>query len=747
MIQRNPGARPETSRSAASTTATDAATDAATDGSRVPASAGTPHPATGGAGDGVSEPAPQTPPAVSTEQQAPRPGRPGALAGGIGRIPVLAVSPVVDGGRFPAKAVVGEQVPIGATVFREGHDAVAATAVLTAPDGTERTLRMVPLAPGTDRWGTVAVPDQEGAWRLRVEGWSDPYGTWEHDATIKIAADVDTHVMLEEGARLLERALATGRYEGQDADLLAEAVSALRDGGRPPQARLAAGTDPAVHDLLTQRPLRELVTSSADYPLTVQRERALFSAWYELFPRSEGAHVDPDTGRWVSGTFAQAAQRLPAVAAMGFDIVYLPPIHPIGRVNRKGPNNTLAPGPDDPGSPWAIGSDEGGHDAVHPDLGTIEDFDDFVAQARANGLEVALDFALQCAPDHPWAREHPEWFTTRADGSIAYAENPPKKYQDIYPINFDNDPEGLSLEVLRVIRHWVAHGVTVFRVDNPHTKPVEFWQWLIAEVNATNPEVLFLAEAFTRPAMMHTLAKAGFHQSYTYFTWRTAKAEIEEYLTELRGAPAAYMRPNFWPNTPDILHEFLQYGGPGAFKLRAVLAATMSPCWGMYSGFELCEHVAVRHGSEEYLDSEKYQYRPRPWAEYEPGAPQADRSIAGYITRLNQARKAHPALQRLRDITFHATDSDQVIAYSRRLPAELGPDGVEDCVLVVVNLDPHGTRETMVHLNMPELGLDWHDTVTVHDLLSGDTYRWGEHAFVRLDPFTQPAHVLHLRRV
>jgi len=479
----------------------------------------------------------------------------------------------------------------------------------------------------------------------------------------------------------------------------------------------------------------------------VQRELALFSAWYELFPRSEGAHVDPETGRWVSGTFAQAAQRLPAVAGMGFDIVYLPPIHPVGKVNRKGPNNTLTPGPSDPGSPWAIGSDEGGHDAIHPDLGTFEDFDAFVAAARENGLEVALDFALQCAPDHPWAREHPEWFTTRADGTIAYAENPPKKYQDIYPVNFDNDPEGLYAEVLRVIKLWISHGVTIFRVDNPHTKPVRFWEWLINTVNAEFPEIIFLAEAFTRPPMMHTLGKIGFHQSYTYFTWRTGKGEIAEYLTELSGEAANYMRPNFWPNTPDILHEFLQYGGPAAFKLRAVLAATLSPSWGMYSGYELCEHVAVRQGSEEYLDSEKYQYRPRNWPAYAPGGAEEWRSIAGYVTRLNAARRGHPALQRLRNVTFHGVDDDQLIAYSRRLPADQTPDGHEDTIIAVVNLDPHGTRASTVHLNMPTLGLDWHDTFTVHDLLSGATFRWGEQNYVRLDPHDQPAHLLHVRRM
>lgn len=431
---------------------------------------------------------------------------------------------------------------------------------------------------------------------------------------------------------------------------------------------------------------------------------------------------------------------------MGFDIVYLPPIHPIGRVNRKGPNNTLTPGETDPGSTWAIGSDEGGHDAIHPDLGTIEDFDHFVARAHELGLEIALDLALQCAPDHPWAKSNPEWFTTRADGTIAYAENPPKKYQDIYPLNFDNDPAGLANEILRVVNHWIDHGIKVFRVDNPHTKPVSFWEWLIRTVNETHPEVIFLAEAFTRPAMMHTLGKVGFHQSYTYFTWRNTKQEITEYVTELSGSSADYMRPNFWPNTPDILHDFLQNAGPSAFKLRAVLAATLTPSWGMYSGYELCEGAPLP-GREEYLDSEKFQYRPRDWSSYEPGGSNHGRSIAPYITRLNDIRRNHKALQRLRNTVFHAVDDEQVICYSRRLESSETGGGPEDVLIVVVNLDPHTTRETTVHLDMPALGLDWFDGFVVEDLITGTTYPWQEHNFVRLDPYFQPAHVLHVRRV
>jgi starch synthase (maltosyl-transferring) len=432
-----------------------------------------------------------------------------------------------------------------------------------------------------------------------------------------------------------------------------------------------------------------------------------------------------------------AAERLPAVAEMGFDVVYLPPIHPIGRVNRKGPNTPEFPGgnpgeigPHDPGSPWAIGSEEGGHDAVHPDLGTIEDFDAFVTRTVELGMEVALDLALQAAPDHPWARDHREWFTTRADGSIAYAENPPKKYQDIYPVNFDNDPEGIYAEVLRVVRHWTSHGVRIFRVDNPHTKPLSFWERLIAEVKSTEPDVLFLAEAFTRPAMMHELARIGFTQSYTYFTWRTGKDELAAYTRELIDA-ADYMRPNFFVNTPDILHASLQYGGPPVFKIRAVLAALLSPTYGVYAGYELYEHVAVKPGSEEYQNSEKYSYRPRDWSHPE-------RTLAPYLTTLNRFRREHPATQWMRNTVFHDVDSPDVLCWSKRHG--------DDVVLVVVNLDPHGTREATVHLDMPALGLDWDGRLTVTDAFTGATYDWGQHAYVRLDPFDEPAHLFTVGR-
>jgi starch synthase (maltosyl-transferring) len=661
----------------------------------------------------------------------------------IGRIPVLDVSPDVDCGRWPARAVVGEAVPVRATVFREGHDAVAATVVVTDPSGAERSrTRMTLLEPGLDRWGADVVVDREGCWTFRVEGWSDPYGTWEHDAVLKVAADVDTELMLTEGALLLERAAAMPGRGTAEAAVLRDAVTGLRDASRPPQARLAAGTSAAVHAALASDPVRELVTASREHAILVQRERALYGSWYEFFPRSEGARYDAATDTWTSGTLRTAAERLDAIAAMGFDVAYLTPVHPIGSTNRKGRNNTLDPRPGDPGSPYAIGSEDGGHDAIEPSLGTFEDFDAFVARARELGLEVALDLALQCSPDHPWVKTHPEWFTTRADGTIAYAENPPKKYQDIYPVNFDNDPEGIYAEVLRVVLLWVEHGVTLFRVDNPHTKPVEFWEWLIAEVNRDHPEVLFLAEAFTRPAMMHTLAKVGFHQSYTYYAWRNTKADITEYLTELSGDAADYMRPSFWPTTHDILTPYMQYGGRPAFRLRAVLAATLVPTYGIYTGYELVENVA-RPGVEEQIDNEKYEFKPRDWA----AAEASGTSLAPLLSRLNHIRRQHPSLQRLRNITFHPTDDDSVLCFSKRLTAAQSPTGREDTIIVVANLDPHGTRETTVHLDMPALGMDWHDGFVAHDLLTGQTWHWGEHVYVRLDPHADPAHIIHVRGV
>ena len=646
----------------------------------------------------------------------------------------------MDCGRRPAKAVPGETFEVSATIFREGHGLISAGVVLRDPLRKASPMtRMRMLAPGTDRWGAEVAATREGLWRYHVEAWADPIATWHHDAAIKIPAGQDVELMLTEGALAFER-LARRIPQPPGARLAAARtalralVATLRDRGLTPWDRLAATEDPAIAAILDVWPLRELVTRSRPLNLQVDRERALFGSWYEFFPRSEGVQIDPMGRRPpTSGTLRSAAKRLEPIAAMGFDVVYLPPVHPIGTTFRKGRNNTLTPHEGDPGSPWAIGSPDGGHDAIHPDLGTFEDFDAFVGRAREVGLEIALDLALQASPDHPWVKEHPEWFTTRADGSIAYAENPPKKYQDIYPLNFDNDPAGSYAEMLRIVRLWMSHGVRIFRVDNPHTKPLRFWEWLLKQVHDTDPDVLFLAEAFTRPAMMHTLAKIGFDQSYTYFTWRNTVWELTEYMRELSGDAAAYMRPNFFTNTQDILNEYLQHGGMPAFKIRAVLAAMLSPTWGIYSGYELCENVPLRPGSEEYMDSEKYQYRPRDWE----AAARDGVGIADYITELNRIRRVHPALHQLRNLRFHHVDQPELMCFSKRVTTGGRPG--TDTVLVVVNLDPHQTREATVWLDLPALGVDREFTVT--DELTGESFWWGNANYVRLDPAARPAHI------
>jgi starch synthase (maltosyl-transferring) len=475
---------------------------------------------------------------------------------------------------------------------------------------------------------------------------------------------------------------------------------------------------------------RTVTGESEKYPVRADRDRALVGSWYEFFPRSEGAVRNPD-GSVVSGTFATATKRLPGVADMGFDVLYLPPVHPIGVAHRKGKNNTLDAKADDCGVPWAIGNSDGGHDAINPALGTMKDFEDFVKAAGKQGLEIAMDLALQTSPDHPWVKSNPEWFNKRADGSIAYAENPPKKYQDIYPINFDDDYKGIRDEVLRVIRLWVSKGVKIFRVDNPHTKPVHFWQDLLAIVHKESPEVVFLAEAFTRPAMMHALGKAGFHQSYTYFTWRTSKWELTDYGREVAQGTSAFFRPNFWVNTPDINPFHLQSGNPAMFALRAVLASTLTPSWGMYAGYELYEHRAFKEGGEEYMDSEKYEIKVRDW----DGAAKKGLTLAPFIAQLNAIRKAHPALQRLRNLTFHDTDSDAIIAYSKR-------EG-NDLILVVVNLDPSFAQGTTVHWNMDALGFNANE-FEVKDLLDGTSLTWNPHTFVSLNPTRPVGKVAHI---
>jgi len=683
----------------------------------------------------------------------------------VGRIEIDDVAPVVSGGRFPAKAVVGEVVPVRATVWREGHDAVAATLVVrchgsdypqlvNGPAGASPVAaeavpietvvnprarikrHHLPMALGTepDVFHGQFAPDSVGLWTYRVDAWSDPIATWRKAVIAKLDAGQGEEELSNDlliGARLLERA-STG-VPRKLRDPIIEASEALRKPGDP-FARAGAALSEDVTLLLAEFPLRELVTRGESFGVWVDRPLARFSSWYEFFPRSTGGW--DKKGKPVHGTFATATKALPRVAAMGFDVVYLPPIHPIGKVHRKGRNNSVTAAPGDVGSPWAIGSDKGGHDAVHPKLGTIEDFDEFVSATRDHGMEVALDLALQCAPDHPWAKEHPEWFTVLPDGTIAYAENPPKKYQDIYPINFDNDPAGIYGEVLRVVRFWVSHGVKVFRVDNPHTKPPDFWAWLIGKVKSEDPDVLFLAEAFTRPARLYGLAKLGYTQSYTYFTWRTAKWELTEFGQQI-AEHADYARPNLFVNTPDILHESLQHGGPGMFAIRAVLAATMSSTWGVYSGYELYEHRPVREGSEEYLNSEKYELRPR---DFEAALADGE-SLEPFITRLNEIRRVHPALHQLRTIKFHHVDNDALLAYSKFDPV------TGDQVLVVVTLNPFGPEEATLWLDMGALGMEPYDRFWVRDEITGNEFQWGQANYVRLDPANAVAHVLNMPQV
>ena len=668
-----------------------------------------------------------------------------------GRIPVTGITPALPDGRLRPKAYVGEVVPFRATVFREGHDQVGAMLVLTSPSGEQRRERMSPLAPGTDRWESSVRLDEQGVWHWHVTGFDDEIATWRHDAALKVDAGVDVELMFEIGARLLDRAIAEKHRPAGVRKRLTRVAAGLRgELASTGSASEAAHTrraliDDAVFAEFDVRPLARLTTDSPEHEILVERARAGVGSWYEFFPRSEGARKLKD-GTWKSGTFRSAAKRLDGVAAMGFDVAYLPPIHPIGATNRKGPNNTLDPGPGDPGSPWAIGGPladgtAGGHDAIHPDLGTLADFRAFVRRAQALGIEVALDLALQASPDHPWVTAHPEWFTQLPDGTIRFAENPPKKYQDIYPVNFDDDPEGIFDEVLRIVRHWMKQGVKIFRVDNPHTKPLQFWERLIAAVNADDPDVVFLAEAFTRPAMMQALAMVGFQQSYSYFTWRNTKGELEEFLTQVSQETADFMRPNLFVNTPDILTEYLQFGGPAAFAVRATIAATAAPLWGVYSGFELFESVA-RPGAEEAIDNEKYEYKPRDFA----GAEREGRSLALYLGILNGIRTAHPALGQLRNIRFHASEDDAVLVYSKHLDGRFTGTGVDDTIIVVANVDPHSVRETTVHLDLAALGLTPGIRFEVDDLVTGDRWTWSDSNYVRLDAFTRPAHILHVVR-
>ena len=657
----------------------------------------------------------------------------------IGRIPITSLKPEVDGGLYPAKAYLGEVITFGATVFREGHDAVGAELILTSPKGKSKTQTLTESFGGSDFFEAQVQIDEVGMWSFQVQSFADDFRTWHHNAMVKIAIDQDTELMILEGLKLFSAACKEKNRSKQSIEMLKKLIVMFEDPASSAKEKLAATEKPDVMQTFASEPLRSLETLSPIRHVLAERKLAGHGSWYEFFPRSEGAVKNPD-GSYTSGNFQTAAKRLPAVADMGFDILYLPPIHPIGKAFRKGPNNSLTAGQNDPGSPWAIGSESGGHDSIHPDLGDEKDFATFVTTANKLGIEIALDFALQASPDHPWVKSNPEWFTTRADGTIAYAENPPKKYQDIYPINFDNDPDGIYKESLRILHKWIGLGVKIFRVDNPHTKPLNFWQWLIAEVNTKHPEVVFLAEAFTRPAIMHALAKIGFQQSYTYFTWRNTKAELESYLTELAYQTDSFFRPNLWLSTPDILTPYLQYGGPAAHRIRAAIAATAAPSWGVYSGYELYESVA-RPGVDEHINSEKYEFKPRDF----DGAVKSGKSLAPYLKKLNQIRASQPALGQLRNIAIHYSDDSEILVFSKHLDARFA-GGEANTIIVVANLDPHSARETNIHLELWKLGLDEQSTFLVRDLITGVEFNWGKSNFVRLDSFSEPVHILEVIR-
>jgi starch synthase (maltosyl-transferring) len=635
----------------------------------------------------------------------------------LGRITIDAVRPATPSGEFPAKAVVDERVAVSADIFRDGHDVLGAR-VRWRRVGKAKW-RSAPLHPVVnDRWEGELCATEVGRHEMVIEAWRDRFATWRHDIEIKAANGDDVEIDLEEGARILED--LAGRLGARSARRVHQAVAALRRTSCTLQVRLNAGLDDRVAALVADTPDADVTT--VVLPLWVDRPLAGYGAWYELFPRSEGGLVG-------------AAKRLPAIADMGFDIVYLPPVHPIGVTERKGPDNTLGAGPDDPGSPWAIGAAEGGHTAVAPELGTLDDVHHFVAEARAVGLEVALDYALQCSPDHPWVAEHPEWFHRRPDGSIRFAENPPKKYQDIYPINFwperDADRAALWKACRDVLRFWIDQGVRIFRVDNPHTKPMAFWAWVIERIHRRDPDVIFLSEAFTRPKVMARLAEVGFTQSYTYFTWRNEAWELREYVEELAHGPTAdYMRPNFWTNTPDILSGPLRHGPPAAFLMRFVLAATLVPSYGVYSGYELFENEPASDANEEYQHSEKYELRERDWDRPD--------SMAPYIAHVNGIRRRHPAFRWLRNVRFHGSSNDRFLVWTR------GHVDDGDLVLMVVNLDPHEPRETVLDLDLGAVGLPWHGPLPVTDELTGDGYVWeGNRPYVRLDPTVgQVAHIL-----
>jgi starch synthase (maltosyl-transferring) len=643
------------------------------------------------------------------------------------RVIIEGVTPQVDCGRFPAKRTVGDQLRVEADIFTDGHDAIAASLLAHREGSDEWTeIPMKPLV--NDRWEASFRVGELGRYGYKVQGWVDHFETWRRDLLKRIKAESDAAVDYLIGAELVEQ--AAERAVGGDAVWLSERASVLRSGREPNELRIHA-TDPMLHELALRYPDKRFATeSSPELTIVVDPARARFSSWYEFFPRSTAEQAG------VHGTFADCERRLPYVTEMGFNVVYMPPIHPIGRSFRKGPNNNPKSKPGDFGSPWAIGAAEGGHKEILSDLGTVEDFKRFVAKAEALGLSVALDIAFQAAPDHPYVKKHENWFKKRPDGTIQYAENPPKKYEDIYPFDFESDDwEEMWEELKSVFVYWIGMGVTIFRVDNPHTKAFPFWEWVITEIKRDHPEVLFLAEAFTRPKIMYRLAKLGFSQSYTYFPWRNGKHELTAYLTELAQTPVReFFRPNQWPNTPDILTEFLQMGGRPAFVIRLLLAATLGANYGIYGpAFELQENKPVRHGSEEYLNSEKYEIRT--WDLSRPD------SLRDLIARVNAIRNENPALQNDWTLKFHSADNDQLICYSKE------SDDRSNLLVTVVNLDPHHTRTGFVTLPLDELQIPQDRPFEAEDLLSGERYLWqGPRNYVELNPSTRSGHILKIHR-
>lgn len=644
------------------------------------------------------------------------------------RVQIEGISPEINGGRFPIKRTVGEKVHVEVDMFGDGHDVVAGV-ILYRPESSQQW-QEVPLSPlVNDRWEGEFTVSEMGSYIYTIMGWVDHFKSWRRDIAKKIDAVQVVPVDWLIGAELIEQ--ASQRASGHDAEQLKTWAAALRSHHQQSNGILEdKAVSPELAALMAKYPDRQFATTYEKLlKITVDREKARYSTWYELFPRSCGAPGE-------HGTFADCIARLPYIAELGFDVLYLPPIHPIGVTFRKGKNNTVVAEPGDVGVPWGIGAPEGGHKAIHSQLGTLEDFRNLVSKAKDYGIELALDLAYQCSPDHPYARENPQWFKRRPDGTIQHAENPPKKYQDIYPIDFETeDWQNLWEELKSVVDFWIDQGVRIFRVDNPHTKAFPFWEWMIGEVKQAYPETLFLAEAFTRPKVMSRLAKVGFSQSYTYFTWRNTKWDLTEYMKELTQTEVReFFRPNFWPNTPDILHAFLQHNGQPGFKLRLVLAATLTANYGIYGpAFEVCENRALKEGSEEYLDSEKYQIR-----EWDLNSPYTIRHL---IARVNHIRREHPALQSNNSIRFHQIDNEQIICYTKQT------EDLSDLMLMVVNLDPHHTQSGWINLPLESLGLKPDQPYQVHDLLNDAQYTWsGEFNYVELNPQVTPAHIFWIKQ-